>query len=193
MSTNRAIHLKTVVVGFGTVGKSTMIITHHTKKFPQDYIPYNCSGMVPSSMNCQHDGQTFELEIVDTAGAEDNDRLRPIAYPGTDVFILLFDVSGSSEAFGMLESHWFAELRHHCPDVPVILVASKIDLRDQNQCTITSHQGRKMATRIRAASYLEISSKNGKGLNELFEEVLQIGYHYQLSSAAKLSKKCTLL
>ena len=193
MSTNLAIHLKTVVVGFGTVGKSSMIITHHTKKFPQDYIPHNASDVVPSCMNCKHDGKTFELEIVDTAGAEDYDRLRPIVYPGTDVFILLFDISGPSEAFAMLESHWFAELQYHCPDVPVILVASKIDLRDQKKCTITSHQGRKMATSISAACYLEISSKNGKGLNELFEEVLRIGYLNQVSSAAKLSKKCILL
>lgn len=193
MSENQAIHLKAVVVGFGSVGKSSMIITHHTQIFPEDYIPYNASDMVPDCISCNLDGQTFDLEIVDTAGAEDYDRVRPVVYPGTDVFILLFDVSGSSEAFAKLESYWFAELQYYCPDVPIILVASKIDLRDMNECTIDSHQGRKMATAIHAACYFEISSRNRKGLTELFVEVVRIGYHYQLTSAGKSSKNCTLL
>ena len=185
--------LKSVVVGFATVGKSSMIFTYHRKEFPMDYVPLNALDIVPDTVNCEFDGKLIELTILDTAGAEDYDRLRPLLYPGTNVFILLFDVSGRSEAYEMLESYWMLELRHHCHEVPIILVASKVDLRGHDVCTISSEQGKDMATKIGASSYMEISSMEGVGLTELFQEVLRIGSQHHETNINKSMRNCCIL
>ena len=39
------------------------------------------------------DGKEIEITLWDTAGQESYDRLRPLAYPNTDVVLLCFDIS----------------------------------------------------------------------------------------------------
>ncbi len=60
------------------------------------------------------------LGLWDTAGQEDYDRLRPLSYPQTDVFVLCFSVI-SPTSFTNITNKWIPEIRHHCPDKPIIL------------------------------------------------------------------------
>jgi Ras-related C3 botulinum toxin substrate 1 len=62
-------------------------------------------------------------------GQEEYDRLRPLSYPHTDVAILALSVVSPS-SFENIVAKWFPEIRHHCPDVPIILLGLKMDLRN---------------------------------------------------------------
>ena len=55
-------------------------------------------------------------------------RLRPLSYPGTQVFILCFSVISPS-SYENVKIKWYPELTHHCPGVPIVLVGTKTDLR----------------------------------------------------------------
>ena len=68
------------------------------------------------------------IGLFDTAGQEDYDRLRPLSYPQTDVFLVCFSVS-SRASFENATSKWMVELRHHAPGTPFILVGTKADTR----------------------------------------------------------------
>ena len=54
------------------------------------------------------------LGLFDTAGQEDYDRLRPLSYPQTDVFLVCFSVT-SPASFENVKEKWFPEVHHHCP------------------------------------------------------------------------------
>lgn len=41
-------------------------------------------------------GEPYTLGLFDTAGQEDYDRLRPLSYPQTDVFLVCFSVVAPS-------------------------------------------------------------------------------------------------
>ena len=67
------------------------------------------------------DGVPVSLGLWDTAGQEDYDRLRPLSYPQTDVFLICFSVVSPS-SFENVTSKWCPEIKHHCPDAPILLI-----------------------------------------------------------------------
>lgn len=59
-------------------------------------------------------------------------------------------------------------------NTPIILIATKIDLRDDpTQDIVTTGEGKKMRDKIKAAKYLECSAKNMEGLTEIFIEAVR--------------------
>ena len=71
-------------------------------------------------------------------------------------------------SFFIVSTQWHPEVSHHCPNTPVILVGTKLDLRDnketieklkeENLAPITQSQGLKIMDEIGAAKYLECSA-----------------------------------
>ena len=118
-------HIKLVVVGDGGVGKSSFLICATTNHFPCNYVPTVFDNY---SANIMVNGIPFVVGLWDTAGQEDYDRLRPLSYPATDVFVLCFDVASRS-SFQSVTGKWIPEVRHFVPDVPILLLATKTDLR----------------------------------------------------------------
>jgi Ras-related C3 botulinum toxin substrate 1 len=67
------------------------------------------------------DGHSVSLELWDTAGQEDYDIQRPQSYLQTDVFLICFSVISPSTCDNVT-AKWVPEIKHHCPDAPIILV-----------------------------------------------------------------------
>ena len=138
-----------------------------------------------------------------TAGQEDYDRLRPLAYPDTDVFLICFSTN-SPESLVNVEQKWMPEVKHYCPNVPIILVGTKKDLRnDENtkdymmkeymRGPICPEEGRSMAYKIRADAYLECSSLTREGVREVFENATRIALQVKKKKDPKKKKdQCVL-
>ena len=153
------------------------------------------------------DGKHYSLGLWDTAGQEDYDKLRPLSYPQTNVFLLCFSVDNPN-SYDHVASKWHPEVMQYCPGTPCILVGTKIDLRDdpavvsrladQKKAPITFTQGFALAKKIRARKYMECSSFKMIGLQTLMQEVVRVHVLPDPDKEAEKSKggcscKCVLL
>ncbi|KAJ4765625.1 Rac-like GTP-binding protein 2 [Rhynchospora pubera] len=176
MSTTKFI--KCVTVGDGAVGKTCMLICYTCNKFPTDYIPTVFDNF---SANVSVDGSIVNLGLWDTAGQEDYSRLRPLSYRGADVFILAFSLISRPSYENVLKK-WMPELRRFSPNVPVVLVGTKLDLREDrayladhpNASVITTAQGEELRKQIGAVAYIECSSKTQQSIKAVFDTAIKV-------------------
>jgi cell division control protein 42 len=103
-------------------------------------------------------------------------------YTQTNVFLVCFSVA-SVASFENVREKWLPEIRHHCPEVPFILVGTKTDLRDSQQARgkleprekqrvyVQSKAGQQLARELGAVKYLECSALTHKGVKDVFDKV----------------------
>ena len=97
-----------------------------------------CERYVPTvfdnrTVDTTYNGKVVHLQLWDTAGQEDYDRLRPLSYPGSHVILLCYSTvnEGSYEA---ITEKWHPEVSHYAKGVLLLLVGTKLDMRkEKNQ------------------------------------------------------------
>ncbi|KAA8589055.1 hypothetical protein FQN60_010400 [Etheostoma spectabile] len=183
--------IKCVVVGDGAVGKTCLLISYTTNAFPEEYIPTVFDNY---SAQMSVDGRTVSLNLWDTAGQEEYDRLRTLSYPQTNVFIICFSI-GSPSSHANVRHKWHPEVSHHCPNVPILLVGTKRDLRgdaetvkklkEQGLAPTTQQQGNALAKQIGAVKYMECSALLQDGVRGVFEEAVKAVLYPVTKKSAK--------
>ncbi|OEL26971.1 Rac-like GTP-binding protein 7 [Dichanthelium oligosanthes] len=198
MSTARFI--KCVTVGDGAVGKTCMLISYTSNTFPTDYVPTVFDNF---SANVVVDGNTVNLGLWDTAGQEDYNRLRPLSYRGADVFLLAFSLI-SKASYENIHKKWIPELRHYAPNVPVVLVGTKLGKKNTFQLPLLKNKlgffeliiymklpkpdhvtetdkdeylqtcGEELKRMIGAAAYIECSSKTQQNVKAVFDSAIKV-------------------
>jgi len=172
-------YIKCVVVGDGAVGKTCLLLSYSTNTFPGTYSPTVFDNY---TANVMVDGKPIQLGLWDTAGQDEYDHLRPMSYNDTDVFLVCFSLS-NRESFDNITVKWIPELQKHAPTVPMLLIGTKLDLRNdkklvseliqKKQPAVSTEEGQKKHAEIGAVSYRECSALTQDGLKAVFDEAIR--------------------
>ncbi|KAH8816247.1 P-loop containing nucleoside triphosphate hydrolase protein [Xylogone sp. PMI_703] len=172
---------KIVVVGDGGCGKTCLLISYSQGYFPEKYVPTVFENYITYPIH-EPTGKTVELALWDTAGQEEYDRLRPLSYPETDLLFVCFAIDCPNSLENVMDK-WYPEVLHFCPYTPLVLVGLKSDLRTKRTCIdllktqgltpVTREQGMAVAQKM-GARYMECSSKEMTGVDDIFTEAIDI-------------------
>jgi Ras-related C3 botulinum toxin substrate 1 len=189
-------NIKCVVVGDGAVGKTCLLISYTTNAFPSEYVPTVFDNY---SANVLVDSKPYNIGLWDTAGQEDYDRLRPLSYPQTDVFLVCYSVV-SRTSLENVQNKWVPELNRYSPETPKILVGLKGDLREDIETLarlsskgitmIEKDEAEKVKKEIGASLHMECSALTQKGLRDVFTEAIRVAVR---PKKIKKRRECTLL
>jgi Ras-related C3 botulinum toxin substrate 1 len=192
-------NIKCVVVGDGTVGKTCLLMSYTTNAFPTEYIPTVFDNY---SANVMVDNRPINLGLWDTAGQEDFDRLRPLSYPQTDVFLLCFAINNPT-SFRNIRSKWILEIREHATNnAQFILVGTKLDTRTNPDCLkaleakgerpVTKSEGQALCEELKGYKYVECSAMTQDGLKLVFDEAIRCVLRNQ-KKPENNSRRCIIL
>jgi len=105
-----------------------------------------------------------------------------------------------SFSFDNCKSKWFPEIQHHAPNVPIILVGTKSDLRNDSGilqqlaakglAVVTKEQAESRAREINAKCYMECSAITQEGLKSVFDAAINTALN---KPRAKPKSKCTIM
>lgn len=96
--------------------------------------PRRCLRVKP--MN--RDNKTLKCQLVSFVVSlqEDYDRLRPLSYPMTDVFLICFSVVNPA-SFQNVREEWVPELQEYAPSVPFLLIGTQVSVPSFQRTRIT--------------------------------------------------------
>ena len=199
------IQVKCVVVGDGGAGKTSLLVAFTENRFPEEHTPTVFDNF---QTGVCVDEKLINFSMWDTAGQEEYARLRSLSYPETDVFVLCFSTVNRS-SFENIKSKWFCEVQHHCPEASLVLVGTKIDLREGKRNSkeiVTKEEGEKLAGSLKSGmKYIECSALTQENLKTVFEEAIRsvistTNTHVedddddiQMKKAMRSRKQCTIL
>ncbi|XP_039471881.1 rho-related GTP-binding protein RhoF isoform X1 [Oreochromis aureus] len=148
-------------------------------------------------------GKEIKLNLYDTAGQDDYDRLRPLSYQEANLVLVCFDVTNPTSYENVLIK-WYPEVKHFCRDTPVILIGCKTDLRKDKECArklkamnlahVTYMQGEETRQHMNAELYLECSAKYQENVEDIFREATKMALAFNRKQRNnKRKKKCVIL
>ncbi len=180
-SGKRGYIFKTVVIGEGAVGKTSLVMQFTEQKFTTQYIMTigsNFALKLITSEELSIEGKTYpdvRLQIWDLAGQPHFQAVRYPFYKGAFGIIYVFDVT-RPESLERLDG-WRKEITKQIPeDTPSIILGNKVDLVTER--LVSEADGKKVAEAFNSKGYFETSAKEGKNVNDGFKTLARSIINY---------------
>ncbi|XP_045120072.1 GTP-binding protein Rheb homolog [Portunus trituberculatus] len=157
---------KVAVMGYRSVGKSSLCIQFVDGQFVDSYDP-TIENTFTKKLKVR--GQEYGLELVDTAG-QDEYSIFPAQYSmNIHGYVLVYSIT-SEKSFEVAQVIYDKILDMMGKvTVPVVLVGNKNDLHLER--VVSTDQGRRLADNWKAA-FLETSAKEHEAVNDIFTRAI---------------------
>ncbi|MFX0209053.1 MAG: Rab family GTPase [Candidatus Hodarchaeota archaeon] len=136
--------VKLVMLGDATVGKTTLVKAFIGGEIKDGYRATLGADIGRKSVKIGESELTFQ--IWDLSGQQSFQQVRATFYKGAKGAILVYDVS-HRETFENLQS-WIQEFWNTVGVLPMVIVANKIDLREEGLGEVTTNEGKVYAQQI---------------------------------------------
>lgn len=177
----RLLRLKIVIIGDGTVGKTSIARRFSQRTFTHDYKRTIGTDFFSKRVQYNHKvlgPVTVDWMLWDLAGQPTWRDVRGNFYTGAKAAVVVFDIT-SRDSYEHVKN-WIEELRKHVKDsIPILLVGNKIDLREEADNALTFEDGKKLAEELsnelgQEIPYIETSAKEGQNIDESFERLFNL-------------------
>lgn len=118
--------LKIILLGDSAVGKSKLIERYLMDEYNPRQLSTYALTLFRKDVTLEGEDKKLLVDFWDTAGQESFNRMHPSYYYRAHCCLLLFDVTRKITYQHLAD--WYKELREYCEDIPVVLVANKIDV-----------------------------------------------------------------
>ncbi|CAF3055921.1 unnamed protein product [Rotaria socialis] len=164
---NRGVTFKVVLLGEGSVGKTSIVLRYTENSFNDKHIETEQASFRTKKLIL--DGRRVELSIWDTAGQERYRALGPLYFREANGAILVFDIT-DQDSFNQVKD-WVKQLKRVLgDDVVLCIVANKADLEKDRHVSMQTAE--EYASAVNAKLY-NTSAKLNKGIEELFNNLTQ--------------------
>ena len=157
---------KVVLIGDSAVGKSNL-----QSRFAKDEFSIQTKPTLGVEFACRTvvvEDKQIKVQIWDTAGQERYKAITTAYYRGAVGALLVYDITRMNSFENV--TRWLEELREHAsPDLKVMLVGNKSDLR--NLRTVKTEDAKAFADRNRL-SFIETSAMDNQNVETAFQNLI---------------------
>ena len=151
---------KTLLLGDGAVGKTSLIKQYIKGEFKGDYKP--TIGVDVYSKEIRYQDVQLNLGIWDIAGQKQFEMFRKNFFKGAQAALVVFDYM-RPETFDSIEKEWIRDLHGISGNVPFVIIGNKIDLgkqidRGKIDALVNKH----------GVSFIETSALNNTNVEDAF-------------------------
>ena len=184
-------YIKVILLGDTAVGKTNIILRYYKDYFdPKSLSTIGSNFIIKKLIR----GNTeYNLHIWDTTGQEKYHSVTKLFVQGSKIVLLVYSVE-NRESFDKLD-YWYKTVLEICNDgenVVFAIVGNKNDLFDDEACVITEEEGQNYAKEKKAIFKLVSAKVDKKGIDSLFDEVLdeyiKINKDVKVEESFKLGK-----
>ncbi|UCF07810.1 MAG: GTP-binding protein [Thermoplasmata archaeon] len=166
MAWAKEIQKKILLLGDGSVGKTSLIRRFVVDKFEDKYIATIGTKITAKDMQIEMEGDTvyLKLQIWDILGQKGYKKLYQSSFRGVDGVFMVADITRTETLEG-LRDYWIPEVHNIVGPIPFVILANKSDL--MNRAIFDEKELKEFASMYKVPFYLT-SAKNGENVIKAF-------------------------
>lgn len=158
---------KIVILGAAEVGKTSLVNALLDKRVQESYLM--TVGFETETYRTSFEGAQVDFSLFDTAGQKELQISKQVFYVGLRGALLVFDLTRKHTLYRLED--WINELREYAPpDLPLILVGTKSDLKDMRAVSNSEIEEFKDTWNILAS--FKTSAITGENIKEIFNLII---------------------
>lgn len=154
-----------ILFGNEGVGKTSLVERYVNDKFNENYLA--TIGYNVYEKRILSNDVVISLMVYDIGGQERFDNLRKQYAKGANTAFMVYDVTDLNSFNSILK--WKNDLTAFAGNVPFIIIGNKIDLEKERK--VARADALKLCNLVGGLAYYETSAKNGKGVEDAFNQL----------------------